>query len=103
MKIFTFLATDPDCPTQAIARIRCEMPGAKGKTVIDWHPAIFGSVNAASAEQKAQEWWDAEVAKRREVEDKKAAKALRKAPPQLAEKEPVQAAVGAVEDPGEVI
>jgi hypothetical protein len=102
MQIFTFLATDPDSPVKAIARIRCEMTGAKGKAVIDWHPAIFGSVTAESAAQRAQEWWDAELAKASEKEAKRLAKSKKGAPPAPTEKEPVQAAVD-VEDPGDVV
>ncbi len=63
MKIYTFLATDPDCPTKAIARIWGELPGAKGKTVTDWHPIIVGSVTPESARTKMQKWWDAQQAK----------------------------------------
>lgn len=103
MKIYTFLATDPESPVKAIARIRCEMPGPKGKTVMDWHPVIINSVNAASAEQKAREWWDAEVAKAKAVQDKKDARKAKTTAPLLAEKEPVQAAVGVVDDVGDVI
>lgn len=106
MRIFTFVSTDPESPTRAIARIYCEMTGVKNKPAMEWHPTVFGSVTPEGAAQKAQEFWDAEVAKAKAVEDKKAAKALSKAAPAAplpAEKEPVQAAAGTVEDPGEVI
>lgn len=103
MRIFTFVATDPESPVQAIARIHMRMTDKKGAAGMDWSPMIFGSVTEASARQRAQEWYDGEIAKERAKAEKAALKrpGAKKAEPEP-EKEPVQAAVGVV-DPGDVI
>lgn len=100
MKVYTFLATDPDCPVQAIARIWGPLPG-KGKMVNDFHPIFFGSISAASAEQRAVEWWNEtqakEKAKLAAVEARNAAR-MKKAEPKASEPAPEP-----VDDIGDVI
>lgn len=53
MKVYTFAATDPDCPVQAIARIWG--PGPKGKP--EQMPIIIYGATPADAERKALDWW----------------------------------------------
>lgn len=66
MRIITYVLAGDELPpagVEAIARIRCEMLGAKGKLVEQWHPVIIHGEDEAEARAKAQTWWDAEVAK----------------------------------------
>lgn len=68
MKVFVWTSTDADIPPghENVARI---WNGKEG-----WHPVILNAATSEGARQRAQDWWDAELAKER---DKQAASARR--------------------------
>lgn len=63
MRVVTYRSDDAPEGAAAIARIRCAMIGAKGKTVETWHPVVFHAPNEAAARAKAEAWWADELAK----------------------------------------
>jgi hypothetical protein len=66
MEVFTYISSDAPDGQQAIARIRCTVPGKVGKRnalVEGWHPVIFHGPTEADVRDRAESWWAAEVAK----------------------------------------
>jgi hypothetical protein len=68
MRVFTYATGSEDLPPneRAIARIKCPMLSGFGKTRglrESWHPVIIYGATQAEAADKAQRWWDAEVAR----------------------------------------
>lgn len=80
MKIITYVWVGNEAPpagSDVIARIRCQMLGAKGKMVEAWHPVIIHGRDEDDARAKAQAWWDDEVAKERRKAENAAAAGAR--------------------------
>ena len=64
IRIYTWVSADETLPPaqRAIARLQMQVLGKKGKVVWDWSPVIISAETEDAARDKAQAWFDEQVA-----------------------------------------
>lgn len=64
IRIYTWVSADETLPPpqRAIARLQMQMVGKKGKVIWDWSPVILSAETENAARDKAQAWFDEQVA-----------------------------------------
>lgn len=86
MKIHTWASTDETLPPSERACARIAIPAMTGfgqsrRKGEEWHPVILYAATEAEAHTKAQNWWDAELAKEQDKLDRAAERAAKRAKP----------------------